>query len=265
MKKILCVFALLLAASAANAAPLSQPCYTDPSSPATCIGASPTTPLPVTGSFAPSGIQDINQKNVNGATINVGPGASSTGTQRVTTSTDSTIGTVTTVTSATVIQPTASNLNATVVGTGTFAVQNTAALPSGASIIGQVGIDQTTPGSTNGVVIAPTTAAAAAPSSYSSGSAESNHVIKASAGNVYGIYAYSTVAGLFMVFNSTTVPGDGAVTPIECIPINAGGFGAHDLTIPDQYATGISVAFSTGTNCFNKAASATALFKVRYK
>lgn len=85
-------------------------------------------------SITPSGTQDVNQKNVNGATINVGPGASGTGTQRVTTSTDSTIGTVTTVTSATVIQPTAANLNATVVGTGTFAVQS-AMSPAARTII----------------------------------------------------------------------------------------------------------------------------------
>jgi len=49
-------------------------------------------------------------------------------------------------------QPTAANLNATVVGTGTFAVQNTAALPAGSNIIGNVRIDQTTAGTTNGVV-----------------------------------------------------------------------------------------------------------------
>lgn len=74
--------------------------------------------------ITPSGTQNVNQQQVNGATINVGTGAAGTGTQRVTTSTDSTIGTVTTVTSATVVQPTAANLNATVVGTGTFAVQS---------------------------------------------------------------------------------------------------------------------------------------------
>lgn len=45
-----------------------------------------------------SGTQDENLKQVNGATVNVGVGAASTGTQRVTTSTDSTIGTLTTVT-----------------------------------------------------------------------------------------------------------------------------------------------------------------------
>lgn len=37
-----------------------------------------------------------------------------------------------------VTQPTASQLNATVVGTGTLAVQNTAAIPSGTNVIGQL-------------------------------------------------------------------------------------------------------------------------------
>ena len=128
-----------------------------------------------------------------------------------------------------------------------------------------VSIDQTTPGTTNGVAIAPSSAAGIATSNYSSPAAESGHIIKASAGNVYSVYAFSTAAGLFMVFNSATVPTDGAVTPIECIPVSANNFGAHDVTIPDQYGTGISVALSTGTNCFSKTASATAFFKVRYK
>lgn len=48
--------------------------------------------VPVTGSFTPTGTQDENLKQVNGATVNVGTGAASTGTQRVTTSTDSTVG-----------------------------------------------------------------------------------------------------------------------------------------------------------------------------
>lgn len=41
----------------------------------------------------PSGTQNTNLAQVNGATVNVGVGAAGTGTQRVTTSTDSTIGT----------------------------------------------------------------------------------------------------------------------------------------------------------------------------
>jgi hypothetical protein len=64
-----------------------------------------------------------------------------------------------------------------------------------------------------------------------------------------------------MVFNSTTVPVDGAVTPIECQAAPANG--TTSLTFNpgpvESYSTGISVAFSS-TGCFTKTASATAFF-----
>lgn len=66
-----------------------------------------------------------NLAQVNGQTVNVGTGAAGTGTQRVTTSTDSTIGTVTSVTqNADVRQATASNLNAQVVGNAASAASD---------------------------------------------------------------------------------------------------------------------------------------------
>lgn len=49
----------------------------------------------------------------------------------------------------TVTQATAANLNATVIGTGTFATQAT--LQAGSALVGKVGLDQTTPGTTNAV------------------------------------------------------------------------------------------------------------------
>lgn len=52
-----------------------------------------------------------------------------------------------------VSQSTAASLNATVVGTGTLAVQNTAATPAGTNLIGKIGVDQTTPGTTNNVSV----------------------------------------------------------------------------------------------------------------
>lgn len=56
-------------------------------------------------------------------------------------------------TSFAVTQATAASLNATVVGTGTLSVQNTAATPAGTNLMGKVGIDETTPGTTNNVSI----------------------------------------------------------------------------------------------------------------
>lgn len=71
-----------------------------------------------------SGTQNTNLTQINGNTVSSGAGASGTGTQQVITSTDSTIGAVTSITNA---------------------------LPAGTNLIGKFGIDQTTPGTTNGV------------------------------------------------------------------------------------------------------------------
>lgn len=70
-----------------------------------------TNPLPVSGTVTttPSGTQDENLKQVNGASVNVGAGASSTGTQRVITATDSVIGTVAAVTAITNALPAGNN------------------------------------------------------------------------------------------------------------------------------------------------------------
>jgi hypothetical protein len=59
--------------------------------------------------------------------------------------------------SVTATQTTAANLNATVVGTGTFAVQNTAAIPTGTNSIGRV--VASAPTSTSGMITSATTAA----------------------------------------------------------------------------------------------------------
>jgi hypothetical protein len=64
-----------------------------------------------------------------------------------------------------------------------------------------------------------------------------------------------------MVFNATSAPIDGAVTPQNCIqvPANSTNFLNWAPQPPEWYSTGISVAFST-TGCFTKTASATAFF-----
>ena len=91
---------------------------------------------------------------------------------------------------------------------------------------------------------------------------ESGHVLKASKGCLLAVYATTGAsAGYLMVFNSTTVPADGAVTPVNCVYIPATTTIAMNWAPqpPEWYSTGISVAFST-TGCFTKTASATAFF-----
>lgn len=157
----------------------------------------------------------------------------------------------------------------------TNGVQVNAALPAGTNVIGHVindanasviigktGIDQTTVGTTNGVVTNPTSVSTSALAPVVSAAVEGTHVLKGSAGNLYGlVVTNTTVAGYVMVFNATTAPADGAVTPIYCLPIgiNQTVSLTGPSTIPISFSTGISVAFST-TGCFTKTVSATAMF-----
>ena len=90
---------------------------------------------------------------------------------------------------------------------------------------------------------------------------ESGHVLKASAGTLYSLVATTTTAaGYLMVFNSTTVPADGAVTPLYAIVVDVGNSVNLTAQLAGMYfPTGVSVAFST-TGPFTKTASATAMF-----
>ncbi len=113
-------------------------------------------------------------------------------------------------------------------------------------------------------VISPSTLAAVAIVPVASAAVENGHVLKASAGNLYGLVVTSTVNGLVMIFNSTTVPGNGAVTPLYCLRLtpDSGGAGTFGINFlpgpPASFSTGISWAMSTGTNCANLTLSATA-------
>jgi hypothetical protein len=234
-------------------------------------GSAVTQPVSGTVTTTPPANASTNVTQFGGNNVVTGTGAGGNGIPRVTISNDSSLAANQSVNEAQV-SGTATSVNNGTTDAGTERVTLSSdstgqvKLATGSNIAGKVGIDQTTDVTTNGVEIAPTAGSAAAPSNYVSGAAESGHAaVKSGAGNLYGLYCYSTAAGLCMVFNSTTVPADGAVTPIECVPVSANNFSAFDRTIPDQYATGISIAFSTGTNCFNKTASATAFFRVRYK
>jgi len=116
----------------------------------------------------------------------------------------------------------------------------------------------------NGVYSAASGSQASAIQTIQSTATESGHILKGSAGNFYGVVVTSTVNGLVMIFNSATVPGDGAVTPIYCLRLtpDSGGSGTVSISFlpgpPALFTTGISVAMSTGTNCASKTASATA-------
>lgn len=90
--------------------------------------------------------------------------------------------------------------------------------------------------------------------------AESSHILKAGAGNLYGLSVTTgAVAGYVLIFNATSAPADGAVTPTHCYSVPALSSLGVDWKMPAAFSTGITAVFST-TGCFTKTASATAFF-----
>jgi len=146
---------------------------------------------------------------------------------------------------------------------GTFAVQST--LQTGANVIGQVSIDQTTPGTTNLVQTKeePDATSTFAPSSDLSGALEASSVSKASAGVVYGLSGHNTLASAqwLLIFNSATVPANGAVTPIAAIRIAGNSNFSFDTGKFGIYCSaGISWCNSTDATIFNKTLGAADCF-----
>jgi len=101
-----------------------------------------------------------------------------------------------------------------------------------------------------------------------SSAAEASHVLKSLPdGVLYSLYVTTgATAGYLMTFNATSVPADGAVTPVECViaPANSTVAVTFGSGPPDSYPVGITAVFSS-TGCFTKTASATAFFKGRVK
>ena len=88
----------------------------------------------------------------------------------------------------------------------------------------------------------------------------SNKVVKGSAGNLYSfnVSADSTLSGAawwIMIFDATSLPGDGGVTPAKCyaVPTGTTSYSAS-FNLPVAFTTGIVIGVST-TGCYTKTAS----------
>lgn len=81
-----------------------------------------------------------------------------------------------------------------------------------------------------------------------SAAAEACHVLKAGPGELYGVSGYAGAASFIMVFDATSAPGDGAVTPKVWQYVGAAGpWSIYYGNNPGDFATGITVcASSTG-------------------
>jgi len=126
---------------------------------------------------------------------------------------------------------------------------------AGGTVLGNVGVDQTTPGTSNAVAIK---TPAVAP--VNSTAAEACHVLKGSAGSLLDLtVTIGATSGYALVFDATSAPGDGAVTPAWWYPILSNGtLGGINkgwpADAPLKFTTGITACFST-TGPFTKTAS----------
>lgn len=97
-----------------------------------------------------------------------------------------------------------------------------------------------------------------------SGALESCHVLKSGGGNLYSLaVTIQATSGVVQVFDATSAPADGAVTPVWAMPVLSNGtFGGAnwEWSVPMNFLTGITVCFSSATTPFTKTASATAMF-----
>lgn len=127
---------------------------------------------------------------------------------------------------------------------------------------GLLRVDASGGGAATTVVIIPSSSSNAGLAPVVSAAAESSHVLKASPGNLYSVsVTIGGTAGYLLMFDATSAPVDGAVTPTQCVIVPASATVAisFDPAPPEVYATGITAVFST-TGCFTKTASATAFF-----
>lgn len=153
-------------------------------------------------------------------------------------------------------------------------VQYGSAIPTTPSASDQpVSIDQTTPGTTNGVVTnsGSVTAATTTPSATVGVSTQSCTIACAStivsgAHSLYGISGSATVTGTILVYDATSCPANGTVTPKKAFAYTVANapIGISWGSLPMIDSTGIAVCFST-TGPFTATASTTAFLSVDYK
>ena len=157
-------------------------------------------------------------------------------------------------------------------------VKQLPALPAGSNVIGavtqsggpwsvswsgqNVGISGTLPAfaatPTFNLGTAPTlTTQCAALNAVVTSVASSSLVMKGAPGNLMSLAVNSTGAGWLMLFDATSSPADGTVSPKWAYPIAAGGALNMAWLNPLAFTTGIIAVFSS-TGPFTKAASATA-------
>lgn len=114
-----------------------------------------------------------------------------------------------------------------------------------------------------GRLIVDTSGAAVSTLFYKSSALEGSKVVSAAPAILSGLMVTNSTVSLYlMVWNSTTVPADGAVSPDLCMYIPSSP-STNGYALNFKGAAGVSIAVST-TGCFTKTVSATAMFMAWY-
>lgn len=110
----------------------------------------------------------------------------------------------------------------------------------------------------NKTVQTPTDSAGAALVTAATATVAGSLILKAAAGNLYGYNIVTGAsAGYLMIFDSATVPADGAVTPKRVVTVAANSTIDRAFDIPRRFASGMVLVFSS-TGPFTKTISNTA-------
>lgn len=149
----------------------------------------------------------------------------------------------------------------------------TSPIASGSNIIGKVGIDQTTPGTTNAVqAIAGTSGGTSSAGGVMANSTNSTNV-KASAGQIYSVQTgniSATVPAYLKLYDKATAPTCGTDTPVKRIVIPANSLGGgNNVSIPIgwQFTSGIGYCVTAGIadNDTTAVAASTVIVNIGYK
>lgn len=85
---------------------------------------------------------------------------------------------------------------------------------------------------------------------------EASHVLDGFPGSLYAAYATNLTGGstgYLEIFNATSAPSDGSVTPLVCTPFDSSGKAqAFYANTPAIFSVGITAVISSAADCFHK-------------
>jgi hypothetical protein len=272
MKKLLLILGLMLAASPVYAQTIGQnvvPGFMSaagtngcPATNACFVPYSVTNPLPVTGGGGVG--TDVNISEVDGNPVAAGNGATDSGTLRVTLSNDGT-GIVSVPGVATAANQTTGNSSLS-----TIAGAVGSPIPAGTAIIGKVGIDQTTLGTTNAVQAIPGTTGGLSMYYLTAANSTNAANVKATPGMLYSVELSNNSATLAYVsfYNTSGTPtcGTGIVAQ-AMIPANStsGAGWVSNSVMGKAFSSGIGICVTTGIAGTGSVAASAYTISLGYK